>query len=320
MAEEEAAEEKAPLPRRLAELASHQHALVHIDQLSQLDVTRHQRATLLASGHLVRVTPRVFQVNGAPFTWQARIAAERLSAGAESIVSHRSAAALYELDGFDPLRLVHLTLPVQRSPRSRKDVRLHLSVHFDLIRPEVRQNITVTDPARLVLDLYASELNREVARRGLFSARKKKLVTWEELHGCLEAHAKRGRRGITGFRADLELYSRIGCPESSFEDAIRELLMGAGLPEPELQHEVTANGRRYRIDVAYPELRVGVEGKSKAHHLTDVAFEVDSVRDADLAIAGWILIHVTWAQIRDDPAGVIRRVQQAIRRREGAAA
>ena len=53
---------------------------------------------------------------------------------------------------------------------------------------------------------------------------------------------------------------------------------------------------------------------------TDVAFEVDSVRDADLAIAGWILIHVTWARLREDPAGVVRRVRQAIRRREGAAA
>ena len=159
-----------------------------------------------------------------------------------------------------------------------------------------------------------------MARRGLFSARKKKLVTWGELHDCLEAHAKRGRRGITRLRADLELYSRVGCPESAFEDALRELLMGAGLPEPELQHWVTANGHLYRIDVAYPEFRVGVEGKSKAHHLTDAAFESDSVRDADLAIAGWIIIHVTWAQIRDDPAGVVRRVRAAISRRGGVAA
>ncbi|MGH8975061.1 MAG: endonuclease domain-containing protein [Acidimicrobiia bacterium] len=172
----------------------------------------------------------------------------------------------------------------------------------------------------MVLDLYAGERNRDVARRGLFSARKKKLASWTELAECLEAHARKGRRGIAAFREDLELYSRIGCPETKFEDAIRELLAGAGLPEPELQHWVTANGHRYRIDVAYPELRIGIEGKSKEHHLNDLAFESDSVRDADLAIAGWIVIHVTWAQIRRDPAGVVRRIRQAISRREGLAA
>lgn len=176
----------------------------------------------------------------------------------------------------------------------------------------------MTDVARLVLDLYAGERNREVARRGLFSARKKKLVTWAELGECLERHAKKGRRGIVAFREDLELYSRVGCPETTFEDAIRKLLMEAGLPEPELQHP--ACGGRYRIDVAYPDLRVGIEGKSKAHHLTDLAFESDSVRDADLTIAGWIILHVTWAQLHDDPAGVLRRVRQALSRRAGVAA
>ena len=305
---------------KLAALAAGQHALVTIAQLDELGVDRHERQRLIAGGHLSRAAPRVLRVNGSAVGWDARIHAEWLSAGPDAIVSHRSGAALYDLDGFDPLRTIHLTLPRGRRPSRRKDVRHHLSLDYNLIRPEVHQGIVVTDVARLVLDLYACEPNREVARRGLFSARKKKLVTWGELHDCLESHARSGRRGITGLRADLDLYSTIGCPESNFEDAIRELLMEAGLPEPELQHWVSANGRLYRIDVAYPEFKVGVEGKSKAHHFTDEAFESDSLRDADLAIAGWIVIHVTWAQIRDDPAGVVRRVRAAISRRGGVAA
>jgi len=96
--------------------------------------------------------------------------------------------------------------------------------------------------------------------------------------------------------------------------------MDAGLPEPELQYRVTANGHRYRIDVAFPAYKVGVEGKSKAHHLTDLAFESDSIRDADLTMDGWIIIHVTWARLRDDPAGVVRRVRRALSRRGGVAA
>ncbi|MGH9002797.1 MAG: hypothetical protein ACRDYV_06685, partial [Acidimicrobiia bacterium] len=85
----------------MAAVAGGQHALITLDQLKELKVTRHQRAHLLATRQIVRVGPHVYLVNGAPFTWQARIAAARLSVGDDAIVSHRSAAALYGLDGFD---------------------------------------------------------------------------------------------------------------------------------------------------------------------------------------------------------------------------
>ncbi len=257
----------------------------------------------------------MYRLNGAPSNWEARIAAARLEVGTDAIASHRSAAALYGLDGFDQQRVVHLSLPAGRSPRKRPDVRVHRCADYDLIDAQHRRNIPVTGPARLVLDLYAAEPNPLVARRALFSVRKKNLATWVDLDECLRRHARRGRPGIVQVRADLELYRRIGCPETSFEDAISRLLTDAGLPEPRLQHWVITPGGRYRIDVAYPEFRVGIEGKSKAHHLTDEAFESDSVRDANLGIAGWTVIHVTWAQLRDDHAGVVGRVDRALRSR-----
>ena len=64
--------------------------------------------------------------------------------------------------------------------------------------------------------------------------------------------------------------------------------------------------------MAYPEFRIGIEGKSKQDHFTDEAFESDPVRDAELGIAKWIVIHVTWAQLHDDPASVVRRVRRAL--------
>jgi len=304
---------------RLAAIASGQHALITLAQLIDLGVTRHQRQRLVASGHLARVAPRVWLVNGAPFTWQARALAESLSAGDGALVSHRTAASLYGLDGFDPFRTVHITVPRGRSLSPRRDLRAHYVFDYDLIRPTTRQRAPVTDAARLVLDLYASEPNPAVARRALFSVRKKNLASWTELFDCLEAHARQGRRGIAALRPDLDLFSRIGCPETTFEDAIRALLMKAGLPGPELQHWVTAGGSRYRIDVAYPDAKVGVEGRSKAHHFTDEAFEADPVRDADLATEGWLIIHVTWAQLSRNPEGVVRRVARALSRRAGVA-
>jgi very-short-patch-repair endonuclease len=230
-------------------------------------------------------------------------------------VSHRSAAALYGLDGFDQQRIVHLTVPIDRSLRNRQDVRFHRCADYGLVVPGRRQNIPLTDPARLVLDLYATEANRDVARRGLFSVRKKNLAPGTAIDECLRRHARQGRRGISPLRADLELYRRIGCPETAFEAAIARVLMDARMPEPELQHLVLTPAGRYRLDVAYPDFRVGIEGKSRAHHLTDEAFEADAVRDANLAIAGWLIMHVTWAQLQDDPSGIVRRIRRALESR-----
>jgi very-short-patch-repair endonuclease len=303
------------LPARMAAVAGPQHAHITLDQLTELKVTRHQRERLLATGRIVRVAHDVYRLNGAGSTWQARIAAAQLAAGPDAIVSHRSAAALYGLDGFDQQRMVHLSLPADRSPRKPKDVVYHRCADYDLIVVEHRQGIAVTDPARLVLDLYAGEPNPDVARRGLFSVRKKNLAGWAALDDCLARHARQGRKGITRLRADLELYRRIGCPETAFEDAIARCLLGAGLPDPQLQHWVLTPGGRYRIDVAFTDFRVGIEGRSRADHLTDEAFESDPVRDADLGIAGWVIIHVTWAQLHDDPAGVVRRIRRALQSR-----
>ena len=50
-------------------------------------------------------------------------------------------------------------------------------------------------------------------------------------------------------------------------------------------------------------------------HLTDEAFEADPVRDANLAIAWWLMVHVTWAQLQNDPAGVVRRIRRALKSR-----
>src|SRR5688572_11578703 len=83
------------LPGRIAAVGGSQHALITAEQLTELRVTRHQRAHLLATGQVRRVGPGVFLLNGAPFTWRTCIAAAGLGVGSDAVVSHRSAAALY---------------------------------------------------------------------------------------------------------------------------------------------------------------------------------------------------------------------------------
>lgn len=299
----------------LAELASRQHGIVTLQQVRDAGLSRQKLDRLLAGKRLIRVAPRAFRVHGAPDAWQARVLAECLSAGSDVVASHRTAAALYGLDGFGQERTIHLSLPRGRSPRERPNIRLHPGYDFELVEATTQQAIPVTGIARTLLDLYASERNPAVARRALFSARKKKLVTWTDLAACLAAHSRKGRRGTRRLRADLRTYAVEGCPETGFEDEVVALLVAAGLPRPEVQHWVTAGGRRYRLDAAYPPAKLGIECRSKKHHLTDEAFEADPLREADLGIDGWLVLQVTWAQLQLDPQGVVRRVERALERR-----
>jgi very-short-patch-repair endonuclease len=48
-----------------------------------------------------------------------------------------------------------------------------------------------------------------------------------------------------------------------------------------------------------------IELDGRAFHDTDRAFERDRARDRCLAVAGWLVIRVTWQQLESDPAGVL---------------
>jgi very-short-patch-repair endonuclease len=69
------------------------------------------------------------------------------------------------------------------------------------------------------------------------------------------------------------------------ESRIRVALVLAGLP-PEAQYPVLLGGRRYRLDLAYPERRLAVEYDGDDHRSQRRA-RLDLVREAALAAAGW---------------------------------
>lgn len=301
---------------RMGEIARRKQGLVTLAELYELEITDGRVRHLVAAGHLLHVGPRTFRVNGAPISREGRIQAECLAAGPDALVSHRSAAFLYGLDGFDPHRTVHLTVPLGRRPQPRPDVRLHRIRDFHLVEPAVRQGIPVTGVPRLLLDLCATEHNPAIRRRALDSARKLKLVTWDELWAFLQAHSRRGRNGTVRLRELVELRSGKASPESGFEDAVLGLLISSGLPEPILQHWVSTPEGRFRIDAAYVSAMVGIECKGRRDHFTEAAFEADPVRENALAAEGWHIFTLTWQRLQTDSAGFVRQIHRALRNRQ----
>lgn len=127
----------------IADLARRQHGLVTLVQALELGLTPDAVAWLVHTGRWVRVASGVYRINGTPLTWRGRTLAPALAAGPDAVVSHRSAAAVWGLDGFEPPQVVDITLPPGRRPRV-KGTRLHQSRHYHLLGRTIRDGILVT--------------------------------------------------------------------------------------------------------------------------------------------------------------------------------
>lgn len=62
-----------------------------------------------------------------------------------------------------------------------------------------------------------------------------------------------------------------------------------GLPAPAVQHPVIARGKRYYLDLAYPEVRLAIEYDG-AEHLKQRRARRDLLREAALTALGWHIL------------------------------
>ena len=103
--------------------------------------------------------------------------------------------------------------------------------------------------------------------------------------------------------------------ESAMESRLRVLLVLAGLPQPVAQFEVVACGRRRRLDLAYPDLKIAVEYDGDHHYVTEAQKHADIEREMSLRTEGWEVIRVVSHGIYRDPAGTVKAVAAALERR-----
>src|SRR3954447_4476637 len=109
------------IDERMDALARRQHGLVSRAQLHQLGMTesaiRHRRHT----GRLFGVEEGVYRLSGAFESPRRRAMAAVLGGGADALLSHTSAAALFGTPGF-AIEPVTITVPRTRRRRSARRV------------------------------------------------------------------------------------------------------------------------------------------------------------------------------------------------------
>jgi very-short-patch-repair endonuclease len=266
------------------QLAEPQHGVV---ARWQLDVSPRIIERWLREGWLHEEHRGVYAVGHRRLTQRGRWMAAVLAGGPGTVLSHRSAAALW---GLRESAVVEIT--TLRRVR-RPGIRAHGNA---LERDEVtvRDGIPVTTVARTLLDL-AAVLAPDDLHHAINEAEYRGLSDLTPLGALVARHPR--RRGI----ATLKRLLRDQDFDVSREKLERDFLAfldGHGLPRPRRNHVVEG----YTCDCVWPQQRLVVELDGAAAHRTVKRFHEDRLRDRRLTVAGWTPLRVTARQLNAELA------------------
>jgi hypothetical protein len=244
------------------------------------------------SGRLTQPGPQVFTVAGTPATWHQRV---RVATGSGAgWASHRTAAALWGLDGFERRSVEVVTARGRR--RKRRGWRVHESRTLRGVDLAAVDEIPVTSLVRTLLDLPAVAHPNLVAKALDHGCRTHPGL----LDAVIGRHRElplRGRRGAALMTAMLAERAGRSFTDSDFESATRRLVRSVGLPEPVTQHEVRDGEFVAYLDLAWPDIRWYVECDSLAHHFGKRSHEHDRGRRRRLKVLGWDSAEVTYDDV-----------------------
>lgn len=134
------------------------------------------------------------------------------------------------------------------------------------------------------------------------------LATVAQLQSAADAGR---RRGIARLREALPLISTRS--RSRQETRLRLVLLDAGLPAPRVNFDVVEAGLWLaQVDLAYPAQRVAIEYEGDHHRTDPEQWYEDIARVERLIAAGWRVIRVTRADLRERPHAVATRVRRAL--------
>ncbi len=294
------------LPAALSQLASSQQGILTTENATAV-VSSNTLANIVRSGQLLRLWRGIFVVPGWTDTTEARLRAAELTLGRPVVACLHSAAALH---GFDIAGdgAVHVLAPEPWGSR-----RSGLVLHRRLVTSPLVEvgGRLVTDPRETALCIAA--LQKQPPR------------VLAVLDAALRSGTVADAQALVDF-ADRLSVNRIrkvrpiapwadGRAESPPESWLRWAILDAGLPPPVPQVTVlTAAGRVRRLDLGWPEYRVGCEFDGVEFH-TGEALHRDRVRMNDLTGTDWRSLYITNRMIWHERVPMLARIEALLRSR-----
>ncbi len=304
--------------RAVAELAASQHRAFTRRQAADLKFDKGRVATAKRQGWLTEPYAGVLVLAGAGGDWQQQLMAATLAAGGHAVASHRSAARLHRLDGFEKCEAVEVSVTRSHRWGHDGDVIAHHVAALDRADVIIVDGIPSTGLARTLADLGAVVEPLQV-RRALTEARRRGTsLRWIQLTADrLHRPGPSGAAVLLRQLASIPYEGRV--PDSWFEELLALCLHDADLPPIVPQYSIReASGRIVAVtDIGIPSVRLGLEAHSRRFHFGPDAEPLDEQRDMAAAVCGWDLQYLGWYATRR-PAEVLAVVKQivAARRRE----
>jgi hypothetical protein len=269
--------------------------VVGIRQLETLGAGRGAIAHRLSIGRLHQIYRGVYAVGHTCLNREANWMAAVLACGTGSLLSHRSAAALWGVR-----QTARSSIDVLAPGKWRKGA-AGIEVHTTRrIHPDDRArvgNIPVTSLARTLVDLTPL-LTRPQLARAVEEAERLQLLDVRQVVAACDR-----RPGISK-RPLLALLHEATEPQftrSELERRFLDLCANADIPTPSLNAWIEG----YEVDALWRDDRLIVELDGHEFHRTRQAFERDRARDAALQVAGFRVLRITHRRLVSEPKAVI---------------
>jgi very-short-patch-repair endonuclease len=293
-------------------LATRQHTAISLAQLTALGFSARAVQKRASGRRLYRVHPGVYSmVPPELLTRRGRWMAAVLACGEGAVLSHCSAAALHELRAAVRSR-IDVTVP-QAHHRKVKGVNVHRSRRLTVADVTVVDEIPCTTVARTILDL-AGVVDRRSVERAIEQADIQRVLDYRGLRNQVERNQNtRAACRLRSVLADQD--DRSAPTESELEERFLALCRATGLPLPERQVHINPDDGEppVRVDFAWRAPKLIVETDGGRYHRTRRAFESDRRKDQRLQLAGWLVLRITWRQLRDEPERVANTIARALR-------
>ena len=258
----------------------------------------------LSSGYNV-IYRNVYAPKGHQLTAASRAKAAWLWAHRDATVAGLSAAALHRTKWIDaslPAELIRIG-----------DAAQGIVIHRDTLVDDevcVIDGMAVTTPARTAFDL-GRRSRLEVAIIRLDALAYATRLQRQHVDPLVERH--RGARGIVQLRQAVDLMD--GGAESPQETRTRLLLINAGFPRPKTQIIICNEYDEFvaRIDMGWPEFRVGVQYDGPQHWTDPDRHALDIDQQAELQALDWRIIRVSRNLLRYRSSVFLGRTCQVMR-------
>jgi hypothetical protein len=268
--------------------------------------TKRQLAAERASGHTREIRRGVAVVNGTPPTWRQAVRAVLLSCGDHVAASHCTSLVLLGVPPDVAVGEIHVITDLVHRIQLEGVISHRSGVleEGDVIR---RDGMPCTSPLRTVIDLSGS-MSAHALGKVVDEMLRKRLLTLSALRERVGRTRPAPGRSVATLRKVLaQRLPGYDPGESELEARIVRIIDAQGLPRPAQQHRVRYGKNRYRIDFAWPDRKLYLEGNGFGWHNLSTDLEGDAHRQNDLVLDGWLPIEITWSMSDVVIADTIRR-------------